>query len=262
MRFESNRIRAKHEPQEAAWDACHQPPEDEGCVEEGCKRVVRRAIRRAHRLAAGENFEVTGSFEDRDDVTWDWLPDVGEEHFHDVLPTGYDAWGDEVTIELFKAPGARDIGPRYYGANQSLARSYDVWFRSQVHKKNIVEKECAECKNDPLVYTSEHIGGPDCDMMNGYSGHNISLEEMRACNTVQCLVLKGGGFVQDAYEPQSDDEDFERESEYFLTGLGEMLGSVESYSPVYPIRHGADDASAAESGGFDDGNMPFHPYCL
>lgn len=83
----------------------------------------------------------------------------------------------------------------------------------------------------------EHIAGPDCTSTGGYNGHRISLEEMRGCTSFQCLMEK-----RSDWQASEDDEDFEIESNYFLTGLGIDMPSRDENSPrVFPVRHGADE---------------------
>ena len=55
----------------------------------------------------------------------------------------------------------------------------------------------------------EHIAGPGCVSGRGYSGHRISLEEMKGCRAVQCLMIKNKDWL-----PEADDQDFELESKY------------------------------------------------
>ena len=41
----------------------------------------------------------------------------------------------------------------------------------------------------------EHVAGPGCVCQEGYSGHQISLAEVKGCRTVQCLVRKDPGWM-------------------------------------------------------------------
>lgn len=116
-------------------------------------------------------------------------------------------------------------------------------------------------------YKVEHIAGPGCLNKDGYNGHNIATEEMRGCLTLQCLVRKPpvGAMLQ--YQPEPDDEDFERKGEFFLSGLSDYMPSRDSSNPrVYPARHGCSSPHA--EGWFwreEDAEkyaMPFHPPCL
>lgn len=90
-------------------------------------------------------------------------------------------------------------------------------------------------ENSDLVWC-EHIAGPDCTIVAGYSGYRISLEEMKGCTSFQCLMEK-----RRDWQPIEDDEGFELESDFFLTGLGIDMPSRDENSPtVLPVRHGAD----------------------
>ncbi|KAI9744118.1 MAG: hypothetical protein M1818_002270 [Claussenomyces sp. TS43310] len=79
----------------------------------------------------------------------------------------------------------------------------------------------------------EHIAGPGCTLGGGYSGHQISLQEMKGCRAVRCLMRK-----EDGWQPEPDDQDFERESDYFLTGVGEGSPDESALQILAPIRHG------------------------
>jgi hypothetical protein len=110
----------------------------------------------------------------------------------------------------------------------------------------------------------EHIAGPECNNINGYSGHEISADEMRGCQTLQCLVRKPKGYIFDALP---DDEEFETTGEFFLSGLGDHMPSRDSNSPlVTPARHGCERPSAENCMWSRDEAldfaMPFHPTCL
>jgi hypothetical protein len=86
----------------------------------------------------------------------------------------------------------------------------------------------------------EHIAGPSCLDERGYNGHNISAQEMKGCTTYQCLAYKGPDWT-----PEPDDQEWEKESEFFLTGIGDRFPSRDMASPnVYPPRHGWDEGAA------------------
>ena len=97
---------------------------------------------------------------------------------------------------------------------------------------------------------SEHLAGPGCASVEGYSGYRVSVEEMQGCRAVQALEKKGEG-----WQPEADDEDFEVESQFFLTGIGDGgpdPGSVQGFTPA---RHGISEASI--------GNVSYHSiFCL
>ena len=62
----------------------------------------------------------------------------------------------------------------------------------------------------------QHIAGPECASIDGYSGYRISVEEMQGSRAVQALAKKEVG-----WRPEADDESFEVESQFFLTGVGD-----------------------------------------
>lgn len=111
-------------------------------------------------------------------------------------------------------------------------------------------------------YDVEHIAGPGCLNRTGYSGHEITVEEMRGCQVSQCLMRKLTNF-----EPLQDDEDFERTGNFCLSGLSDHMPSRDSNSPlVKPPRHSC-ERPHAENTIWDEAEteeyaMPFHPWCF
>ncbi|KAE8395631.1 hypothetical protein BDV23DRAFT_178676 [Aspergillus alliaceus] len=110
----------------------------------------------------------------------------------------------------------------------------------------------------------EHIAGPGCRNREGYLGRNISVEEMRGCHTVQCLIMKNPD-----WEPRGDDLEFERESQFHLTGVTESMPSSGYGLKFAPIRHGIDNIQAQSESFFNPGpeelaqtGLPFHPTCF
>ena len=85
----------------------------------------------------------------------------------------------------------------------------------------------------------EHLAGPGCQHPHGYCGFNVTAEEMRGCTTNQCLVRKPS-----EWEPQPDSYDFERKSNYFLSGLSSYMKPRLDNNPWYtPPRHGVEQLS-------------------
>ena len=83
----------------------------------------------------------------------------------------------------------------------------------------------------------EHIPGPDCTSTAGYNGQRIPFDEMKRCTSFQCLMEKKRG-----WEPIEDDEPFEHESNFFLTGLGiDMPSRDDNFPLVFPARHGEEE---------------------
>ncbi|ORY02549.1 hypothetical protein BCR34DRAFT_437902, partial [Clohesyomyces aquaticus] len=113
----------------------------------------------------------------------------------------------------------------------------------------------------------EHIAGPGCENKRGYPGHDISVEEMRGCQTLQCLVRKPKEHSEYRFDPLPDDEEFEKSGEFFLSGLGDHMPSRDMSSPlVTPARHGCKEPNADNTiwqrGREHDYAMPFHPSCF
>lgn len=81
----------------------------------------------------------------------------------------------------------------------------------------------------------EHIAGPGCVSESGYSGYRISVEEMKGCRAVQCLVTKGSDWT-----PEDGDEEFEIEGRHFLMGIGDGSPDEEPLETIAPARHGID----------------------
>jgi hypothetical protein len=81
----------------------------------------------------------------------------------------------------------------------------------------------------------EHIAGPNCsEHEHAYCGNRVTSKEMRGCNTLQCLIPKSTGWVS---EP--DDQDFEKQSNYFLSGISDHMPSGDWSLPEFvPARHG------------------------
>jgi len=82
----------------------------------------------------------------------------------------------------------------------------------------------------------EHIAGPGCASCRGYCGYRISLEEMKGCRAVQCLIKK-----EEDWQPEADDQDFELASDYFLSGIGDGSPDESPLEDIMPARHGVDE---------------------
>ncbi|KAM0258757.1 hypothetical protein ACHAPA_011077 [Fusarium lateritium] len=108
----------------------------------------------------------------------------------------------------------------------------------------------------------EHVPGPDCANESAYHGNSISVEAMRGCNVLQCLVRKS-----DDWRPEPDDEPFEISGALFLSGLCENMPSRDMSCPeVFPGRHGEISPEAEncmwEDDRLEEYAMPFHPTCF
>lgn len=84
----------------------------------------------------------------------------------------------------------------------------------------------------------EHVAGPSCQNIGGYNGNNISLEEMRGCQTVQVLLPKGK-----SWQSWPDDLEVEATSKFYLTGIanckGLVLHPLVRCLQASPARHGS-----------------------
>ncbi|KAL3454239.1 hypothetical protein BJX65DRAFT_302026 [Aspergillus insuetus] len=111
----------------------------------------------------------------------------------------------------------------------------------------------------------EHIAGPGCQNTEAYLPHAISAEEMRNCHTVQCLLRKPRG-----WQPAGDNIDFEKGSEYFLTGLADRMPTSLWDMEIEPARYGIGDGLRSQSAFYieetqedlDRIGLPFHPTCF
>lgn len=90
---------------------------------------------------------------------------------------GDSAKEDEVFVPVFTNQHAVNESERGSPDDGGTLRPNE-WCRDRL--PFAVERECH----------LEHIAGPGCINTYGYSGHRISIEEMRTCTTVQCLVPK------------------------------------------------------------------------
>ena len=78
----------------------------------------------------------------------------------------------------------------------------------------------------------QHLAAPGCASVNGYSGYRISVEEMQGSRAVQALAKKG-----EDWQPEADDETFEVESQFFLTGVGDGSPGSLPLQGLKPARH-------------------------
>ncbi|KAK5082014.1 hypothetical protein LTR05_007156 [Lithohypha guttulata] len=112
----------------------------------------------------------------------------------------------------------------------------------------------------------EHIAGPECTNAAGYHGHRISVEEMAGITTAQALCFK---IEDEEAMEESDDEAWERDTKWFLSGLGDVMPSRDcSDLTVYPARRGREQVHAEnyvfelDSDSINTYAMAFHPACL
>lgn len=96
----------------------------------------------------------------------------------------------------------------------------------------------------------EHLAGWGCICAIGYTGYQISVEEMKGCRDVQCLLKKWHD-----WEAEEDDQDFELESSYFLTGLGNGSPDTDPLTIIPPVRYGVEDLLVCN---YNPGIVGFH----
>ncbi|KAM0802346.1 hypothetical protein BDR22DRAFT_803521, partial [Usnea florida] len=96
-----------------------------------------------------------------------------------------------------------------------------------------------------------HIADLDCICLRGYSGHQISLAEMKGCRAVQYLVRKDVD-----WQPESDDEAFVIDGTSFLSGISDGPTPRTPLENSYPVRRGIPGIS------IDYYGFPFHPTCF
>lgn len=268
-------MRTESEPRKAAWsnDGCDSAPIDdhESCWQAGCKTVYRRVPRRSRdleELIAGSSKVAPA-----------------KERMWDILPTGYDSQGNEVSFQVFlnlhlpedcpHSPQELERCTRndYKGVcdpDESdwacrLYEEYEEWYKKEVPVAN--QKVTHGAHEPGFSKIAEHIAGPNCvasTCTHAYSGYQLSFEEMKACTTIQCLGPKSSEFMVDietVWKPTPEDEDFERTGNYCLSGLGDRPGATEESTPCYPERHGKNDPCPGYED-FSESVLPFHPYCL
>lgn len=271
-------MRNEHDPSRAAWNihAYIGAPEhgDSGCLQLGCKTFRRRD---RYHLYRGDVSEL---------ATTEAM--MTAERMWDVIPSGYDSQGNEVSLAVFlnstqskdcvgraeeiekqirtSSCGSTSLSELIASRNtaERLHGDYLAWYKLRVPEAE--QKPVDESDNPAFTTYEEHIAGPNCIADNhAYSGYQLSYEEMKACTTIQCLGPKTSEFMlgrDQTWEPLPDDEEFERTTDYCLSGLGDRPGATECDTPCYPERHGAEDLVPGEFGGFEDGDLPFHPHCF
>ncbi|KAL8816917.1 MAG: hypothetical protein Q9191_008242 [Dirinaria sp. TL-2023a] len=106
------------------------------------------------------------------------------------------------------------------------------------------------------VVLLEHVAGPGCILTTAYNGNRITAQEMKGCRYVQCLAKKDKG-----WQAEADDQDFELESGYFLTGL---VGGhwYQLLWQATPARHGVSEIQMSNLPPETIGGLPAYPRAL
>ena len=118
--------------------------------------------------------------------------------------------------------------------------SWDYTGSDYVDEDEELSELCGESSGCQLLphdgsETGEHMAGSGCISTRGYSGQRSSLEEMKGSRAVQCLVKKDSN-----WEPEPDGQDFELESECFLTGMVDGSPDEAPLENIMPFRHDID----------------------
>ncbi|SMR63727.1 unnamed protein product [Zymoseptoria tritici ST99CH_3D1] len=139
------------------------------------------------------------------------------------------------------------------------------------------DRKVAFAPDGQIPYETEHVAGPDCKKNAGYNGHHFSTTTVRRVRTAQCITRKPTDDDDDiankevrppVWSPASDDEPWEEDSKWMLTGMTTKTqeredGGTEGWAP---IRHGVREFWADEFhfDHLDDFRtaLPFHPWCL
>ncbi|KAF4634045.1 hypothetical protein G7Y89_g4055 [Cudoniella acicularis] len=294
--FNIGRIRRPDEPKEAAWNGSPRGAFEtwvhgqyfinrmECGLNTGCCLAIRQyserlkktsRIGRVFWVGGSQNEEEDGYIED-DDGTYEYKSDEGEEPFeHDLNASdsgdGESGGNDSDTYVVPHIPQIRPEQPKselFVPLEEGHLHEYTT---NRSNRQPDTLSGCKVCKGfqfkygngtDDIPFEFEHIAGPGCVNRSGYNGFSISTEEMKGCNTVQCLVPKDS-----IWKPSPEDEDFERGSNFFLSGISDRVPSRDEndVAPI-PARHNvvrlpADDCIFEPSLQHNT-VMPFHPSCF
>ncbi|KAK2784916.1 hypothetical protein FQN53_008102 [Emmonsiellopsis sp. PD_33] len=117
-----------------------------------------------------------------------------------------------------------EAGWDYYGDEPVFAESEDA----------IVES----CGKDSgcRFFNYRHVAGLGCISYGGYSGYQITVEEMIGCRDVIALMRKPSD-----WRPEPGDQDFELTSNYFISGVGDDSADGWPLGYANPGRHGMDN---------------------
>jgi hypothetical protein len=143
----------------------------------------------------------------------------------------YQDWIDE-----YQMPRILDRDSFNNKGNRSYTEARYKYVISPI--RNINDKERSILRHNR--HGQCHISGPGCLSTYAYHGHRITAEEVKGSYVVQCLIKKGPGWV-----PSADDESFEIEGDYFLSGISDYMPSRDEGDPlVSPHRHGVERPNA------------------
>ncbi|KAK2810650.1 hypothetical protein FQN50_002690 [Emmonsiellopsis sp. PD_5] len=244
--FNIARSRRVGEPRSASW-SCYGEYDDDDvewnwpeCALNGCCLAVRKTPKQDENN--DEEYDMNLMNESDDDIPDE--KDVENQGYHQFL------WLVANLFDLLRTAESAPLEAREKEIIIQIPRDENPF--------NNIKGDIGGYKIDDL----EHIAGPACTAVNAYSGYNISVEDMKFCRTVQCLVLK------DQSEPKELDalaQDWEQSGEYFLSGLCDDMPSRDIGPPeVFPARGGVDQPWADNIiwDGDENCDVPFHPWCF
>ena len=274
MSFNIGRIRQPSEPYQAAWSPLCGEPDSRPDVDHsqnfvskefvrrsrcsvsaGCQNVERQVINNLPKDAEKENDDgyldrssndefVYESEEDNEPFEYESDSDLmrNEENlenkdFEDECIA--DESGNEDALEGGSDQSAVDPNAQYQTREHS--RSEGKSLPSQSPTTAYADSLSPEPDSDSNWHDRwircqklEHLAGPGCSHHRGYSGYRITAEQMKGCATAQCLVRKTA-----EWRPEPDDQSFELEGDFFLSGLSGLMPSSDVDSPEFwPVRHG------------------------
>lgn len=211
----------------------------EQCAQNGCLVVIRPNI------------------DDEDDVPEDpdYVPPVEDdrdepEEYHseyesseamsicdedDVECRGSDNGSERIEFDGdYSAWLARTLHPRV-GLRGEPVGSH-VHLNTDCPNEKVLPIESSDFIKEHEPENLEHIPSRTCTDTTAYSGFAISLEEMRGCRTVQCLVHKSE--AERSWEPNEIHEDWETSEDWFLSGLCDGRSADDDFSEVWPAQRG------------------------
>jgi hypothetical protein len=264
--FNINRIRTAEEPRNSSW--AHgmrlgwvEGSDYYGCTpEDGCSAVYRGDPYYTRREP-----DLLDDVDEEEDPTYEYESASD----NDVLEYDSDAGDEDVDMreEESNSEETDDEEPEWiFSVYPPPAPAYDTEFLPldpRPDKTYDSDDGSSEAYNymkraQEATEKLEHIAGHGCKNTQGYHGGRISMEEMRNCQTVQCLLGKN-----DEWALESGDLDCEFESNSYLTGLDDHMPSSGGIIRFTPVRHGARDGDATvEFHGRPVRIIPFDPCSL
>lgn len=169
-----------------------------------------------------------------------------------MLPLYKPDSSDQGDYLMAQEPGSRPTSP------QKRSLSFVNHRLNAGHRSNLYEIDEAR--------HWEHIAGPGCTQPRGYSGSQITFDEMKSICTSQCLYEDYGSDEEGSTDDDADDDadnDQKSAPNFKLSGLCHAMPSRDDSSPDYDERYAADNyVWEHDLEGDETLAMPFHPACL